>query len=102
MKLAKWAGFEYDTWLGWIYPDGENFDELPDFTESLDACCKWLEPELQKRGYTIFIEPVCDANFSMVGVTNKFTGEKTWCRAEWSEYPKALPLALCEAIEKLK
>ncbi len=48
-KLAWWVGFGYDIWLGWIYPDGENFDEAPNFPESLDACFKWLVPEVYER-----------------------------------------------------
>jgi len=46
-KLAEWAGFKYDDWLGWIYPDGENFDELPDFPNDLNACFKWLVPNIK-------------------------------------------------------
>ena len=49
-KLARWAGFELVNWLHnkWaIFPDGTQ-GNTPDFTTNLNACVKWLVPELRK------------------------------------------------------
>ena len=56
-KLAKWVGFIYDKTqtkgfvhdIGWKDPEGhrlygQHWSYLPDLTESLDACFKWLMP----------------------------------------------------------
>lgn len=51
-KLARWAGFHQTqtsvgTW--WHTPNGKsipNNKRLPVFTDSLDACFKWLVPKL--------------------------------------------------------
>jgi len=56
-KLAEWAGFreefELETGDGfWVYPDGRGND-LPNFTQSLDVCFKWLVPKLLDSGYNI-------------------------------------------------
>jgi len=64
-KLAKWAGFrqlpvgksgfhwERCQRVGnWMPPEGtetwQSRDHLPNFTESLDACFKWLVPKLEE------------------------------------------------------
>ncbi|HUW46153.1 MAG TPA: hypothetical protein VMW50_10220 [Dehalococcoidia bacterium] len=55
-KLAEWAGFvdthrkfsSQSSYRGdaWLHPDG-NEKPLPNFTESLDACFKWLVPNIR-------------------------------------------------------
>lgn len=101
-KLAKWAGFrqlpvgksgfhwercqrvgnwmppeETDTW--------QSRDHLPNFTDSLDACFKWLVPKLypsklDKLGLEALVNnAICDS------IENKCS----------------VALALCLAIEKL-
>ncbi len=69
-KLALWAGFEIDVDEGVFYyksrikyisPDGEWDTELPNFTNSLDACFQWLAPKdyqqilFQPDGYCCII-----------------------------------------------
>ena len=58
-KLAEWAGFRYLPVVGyegsvWVHPDwkygnGKWDRELPDFTQSLDACFGWLVLEAKRR-----------------------------------------------------
>jgi len=98
-KLLEWAGFKYDIWKGWIYPDGENFDEPPNLIESLDACFRWLVPKL----YEFISLP--DINFCMP------FDENEGCLATivddipggpLSEAEAKTPaLAFCLAVEKL-
>ena len=57
-KLAEWAGFSYKFGGEWFYekykstnawwesPEERKFKDLPDFTQSLDACFEWLKPAL--------------------------------------------------------
>ncbi len=53
-KLAEWAGLKqvprYDgTDMSnplWLYPDGNHDNLCPGFTQSLDACFKWLVPKV--------------------------------------------------------
>lgn len=57
-KLARWAGFEFlkGYYYGfdcWRDPEGLVLwfrDYPPNFTSSLDACFKWIHPELMKKG----------------------------------------------------
>lgn len=50
-KLAEWAGFCFmDRRKGLlVFPDRTRrpINELPSFTESLDACFKWLVPKVK-------------------------------------------------------
>jgi len=69
-KLAKWAGFthvpyqkdDYGRKLNddcWLQPNeimqcGNNWSfKPPNFTDSLDACFRWLVPKLSKKGHWI-------------------------------------------------
>jgi len=59
-KLAEWVGFKHSTYRDeehpskeyhcWILPRATTAyitdHEMPNFTESLDACFKWLVPKL--------------------------------------------------------
>ena len=89
-KLAEWAGWRQSI----NYNDPELNDEYPpDFTQSLDACFKWLVSEL-----------LVDQRFTMT----IWNGKKLWY-AQLSRPHKffiikeaeTLALALCLAIEKL-
>ncbi len=63
-KLAEWAGFVYKFGGEWFYekykstnawyeaPNGRRFKDLPKFTQSLDACFKWLVPKLFRWSLT--------------------------------------------------
>ena len=109
-KLAEWAGFsktipkvpfnelselERDLWESiWIYPDEVEVNllhsSLPNFTESLDACFKWLVPKLD--WVTLHLTPEKDGLWwSSVGVVNRHFNYRC----------KEPALALCLAIEKL-
>jgi len=47
-KLAKWAGFEPDAY-GWLYPDKSWWRFLPYFDTDLNACFKWLVPNVEEK-----------------------------------------------------
>ena len=109
-KLAEWRGF---TWYdepcpyegcsghcGWRYPDGTTIHPLgmrglPDFTNSLDACFKWLVLDNCSVCFN-------HANSSVVCMLTiprvKRYGSDT-CIGKAGEGEDAL--ALCLAIEKL-
>ena len=61
-KMAEWAGFRYIN-NKLLYPDGtDTFDNLNkphiNFTNSLDACFKWLVPKVLSAGNnSIYLEP---------------------------------------------
>ena len=112
-KLAEWAGFFYghsrnlETMNyegGWHYPLATKGAcmavDLPNFTQSLDACFKWLEPKIgiysMWRGRPIYISipkevPVSEHNVEV------------WNDMDYGyAYDKdSLAMAFCLAIEKL-
>ena len=109
-KLAEWAGFTFETKgsgekIGRLfemdvvdgceivnYPDGgwDFVGDMPNFTDSLDACFEWLVPKFKRwemgsnQDGEIFVT-VCMAG-------QQFPSSAT---------DKAPSLALCLAIEKL-
>ena len=107
-KLAEWAGFRYLPVVGyegsvWVHPDwkygnGKWDRELPDFTQFLDACFKWLVPKLDKLNITCGLIAYCDKDEE---------GKKPYYA--WLLYPyhdlvahaETPALALCRAIGKL-
>jgi len=110
-KLAEWAGFWCDKGgnsLSGIYirprwymsdPYYKDLD-LPDFTESLDACFKWLVPKLVRMGAWVSCGIDENEAFALVDAENDdfydlFDGK----HFEGEAITPAL--ALCLAIEKL-
>ena len=94
-KLAKWAGFEFRAESGfgkcWIDPIEHRHWKLPDFTESLDACFKWLVPKLLGAGMDVDLANTSKGwAFIIIGSEGEIGRE--------AETPA---LALCLAIEKL-
>ena len=100
-KLAEWAGFKLNSrrLTGDYYnsPDG-NFMRLPDFTQSLDACFKWLVPEKISEVTFMYASNCVSCDIEDLG-SNFFEGhvntesiEEAWAKSA---------LALCKAIEKL-
>lgn len=88
-KLAKWGGLEVDDIFDmWKYPP-------PNFTDSLDACFKWLVPKLPDYDGIEFWEStegwVCDIVYGI-------SIEDERQVAGIGSNPA---LALCLAIEKL-
>ena len=86
-KLAKWAKLE----------DGLGLDRVPNFTESLDACFKWLVPRLFENG--LFISLIADKRFCRVTILSGIFDRKDKVEAVGENKDPAL--ALCLAIEKL-
>lgn len=91
-KLAKWAGFTniefLDTCILANPPEGREDEEFTlDFTNSLDACFKWLVPKLREKskGVTIY----CWDSLTTVKIGDVTIQDKDPA------------LALCLAIEKL-
>lgn len=96
-KLAEWAGFK-ENWnreLGrtWDYPDGSNNWFPIDFTQSLDACFKWLVPKAVRvlaATHYVRIQKAQEILF------------RFWLEERWKiDEPNVDTLALCLAIEEL-
>lgn len=107
-KLAEWAGFKpphpkctepNHMSLPNEYRKGEYFCvRIPDFTQSLDACFKWLVPERISEVTFMFASNCvsCDiedleSNF-FEGHANTESIEEAWTKSA---------LALCLAVERL-
>ena len=91
-KLAEWAGFvemkdiyKGDRYtVGWEYPDDSELGRLPKFTQSLDACYKWLWMKATK----ILADNEREGSSKLLDL--------------WLEKPDPFsPLTLCLTIEKL-
>ena len=101
-EILKFCGFEFvtiDDYKAWHNPEGKlySFKDIPPL--NMNFFFKYVVPKLAELEYVFFIEPVCDANFSMVGMQHIFTGKKIWVRLEWF---KGDPnLAWQEALSKL-
>lgn len=105
-KLAEWAGFtqkDYNVpsplggialmFQGWLSPKGEKLHgRFPIFTESLDACERWLMPKLHQVTIIWEFNNQCYAEV-VIQPEYEYIHYK-----EWAETPA---LALCLAIEKL-
>ena len=97
-KLAKWAGFKFRLSASenphyWTYYSEEvgliSMNELPGFTNSLDACFRWLVPRLAKD-YWIIIDPPNKTVIIVYGFVQEAEG-----------IGETSALALCRAIEKI-
>jgi len=101
-KLAEWAGFKKSSLYveQWIYPDiGESgkldelFDDVPNFTDSLDACFKWLVPKLKRVG--LWTTPKGFFRWEVISLD-----KDNYYNSYYAERGNPA-LALCRAIEKL-
>ena len=105
-KLAEWAGFFYghsrdaltlEPTQGWYYPSATSSAcmgiELPNFTQSLDACFKWLVPKAILKFCQLFKVDIKDAYKYLFQwwIDERFKLNDVEVDA----------LALCLAIEKL-
>ncbi|KKL51636.1 hypothetical protein LCGC14_2293490 [marine sediment metagenome] len=100
-KLAEWAGFKYiyqATNGGWYYYEyqGGEPKPIPNFTESLDACFKHLEPELYRRGYRYQLTRLQDGHRMYI-----YKFRKGWGEPFISSLQETASLAFCDAVEKL-
>lgn len=117
-KLAKWANAEVKV-LDWerieakcseakltndgysIPCDVENYTEFqyPDFTDSLDACFRWLVPKvLDKRHWLGLVTTSPSSGHTFTFVIDQNKQQK---RGELEGSDRNPALALCLAIEKL-
>ena len=93
-KQAEWAEVRYCK--AWNNPghDNRTCDEpVTDFTQSLDACFKWLVPKVIESGFNTHIHVESRTGRTKVVISNAFL---TYMKAS-----KEPALALCLAIEKL-
>ena len=110
-KLAEWAGFkvkakvikgslrQFPSTVFELYdPNNKECRFFPDFTQSLDACFKWLVPEAIKRFGTIPVYyAACEAMYAAIEA-KEFRKKCSTLEALYDGKPA---LALCLAIEKL-
>lgn len=93
----------------WIYPDvdesgklSELFDDVPAFTDSLDACFRWLVPKLQELKWKMRISAATllggTAQSSLTCWERKYNKQNRPHICVNAETPA---LALCLAVEKL-
>lgn len=90
-KLAEWAGVPLMA-VDFGFPSSDVMYEPPNFTQSLDACFKWLVP-----------------NHDITSIMFLYTDDEVICKVEvaWSKEYEGIAnigkeaLALCLAIEKL-
>ena len=107
-KLLVWAGFtfgEYDYSSNYellFYPDGKKvfIDSSLDFTNSLDACFKWLVPKLYSELEIDDMEIKTDSRRDGYGYACALFGYTKHLQSH-SEYVTSPALALCLVIEKL-
>ena len=96
-KLAEWAGIEQmRNGFFWMTPSKDMIQGCPNFTQSLDACFKWLVPKLFAVAiHTIWtsIDTVYKDTYMAVAYRNSDDDYRA------TELTPAL--ALCKAIEKL-
>ena len=98
-KLAEWAGFRTylqmgnGSYYGVYEPNGDiKVADFPDFTNSLDACFKWLVPKIWSLNCIIF-----DQSGAMICQHEVAESSAKDTLGEAEPYS----LALCLAIEKL-
>ena len=72
---------------------------VPNFTESLDACEKWLLPKLMDKWD--LIDLIWDAGAWDIYLENYTTGENFYLGLLAGETFEKLPMAICRTIEKL-
>ena len=101
-KLAEWAGIPLDA-VDFGLPYQQRVYEPPKFTESLDACFKWLVPKLWELSRPYFLMITLTQLADNGSTPNQFTcsaqrGNECLVMAFHGETPA---LALCLAIEKL-
>ena len=95
-KLAKAVGFKYVVPTGiiidfWKYPDGYTDRILPDFLNDMNACLKWIVPELRRKGLTSML-----CHYTEDGVKVMLSGYDMLA-SEWAE---TMSRAFCLAALK--
>ena len=108
-KLAEWAGFRPTTLEGWegYYKAPEGVQVAwtcckPSFTESLDACFKWLVPKLDKDyAYVLLQDKSGGQHYWVCEIYPDCLLTRKGYQALSGETSKTPALALCKAIEKL-
>jgi len=118
-KLAEWAGFKeadikkYYYWeIGgervakWIEPNTDYHCKLPNFTQSLDVCFKWLVPKLFTwsigKNWELQSDFTIKENGIKASVDLHYVDPDKYDQIKPSEAIAETPaLALCLAIEKL-
>jgi len=104
-KLAEWAGFTSievynDGFVGYT-PVAQYDSHIPLFTQSLDACFKWLVPKAREEYPNLSVTLFYDNMFAQKETCRL----KKWDGSGWQllciEEAECPALALCLAIEKL-
>lgn len=114
-KLAEWVGFKrlaeeaypsiYKTCpiVLWELPYGVYHEDLPNFTQSLDACFKWLVPKLCRWEIRNYIPHIVTYDKPRAEIATTYGGNPAihggWLYGEAEAETPAL--ALCLAIRKL-
>ena len=109
-KLAEWAGFYVDKYGLWKTPNSEPYVEdgfgcwliAPRFTESLDACFKWLVPKANEVGWRLRLIQRPESRLHWAAHLIEYgKAVNKQDRGQLCAFSEASPLAICLAIEKL-
>ena len=89
---------------GWLCPDGKFYgNHPPHFPTDMNACEKWIIPELQRRGYGFVLFVLCDtqgkAPFRAELYNYDIEGEHL---AHLGTSENLLATAFCEAVSKME
>jgi hypothetical protein len=105
-KIAKWCGWKYfpeeDQDRRWLIPKPYNVWtwNCPNFTNSMDACVKWVIPKLHSKLFRlslytyINLEPL--VQIDLAGLT--LPEDSPICYRGFGE---TIPIAFCLVVEKL-
>ena len=88
-KLAEWAGLDYDA-SGAIYNPDEGTWCYNFFTESLDACFRWLVPKILNMGRNVCLMTVGNDWIFIISPNEIYEVDSA----------KTPALAICGAVEK--
>ena len=101
-KLAEWAGFKRGIADSWhlTEPHYSLSSEPPDFTQSLNACFKWLVPKLGL--YEIIFSAKASVNgYVCQLIWHSKDPNRVGMHDHITECGETYALALCRAIERL-
>ena len=87
-KLAEWRGFSVENISHGVYPN---------FTQSLNACEKWLFPKLYEQGYYYNLLQWNEGQHK--AIINKRTAE--WVVTASDAVAETPALTFCLAVEKI-
>ena len=94
-KLLYWAGFREKDGI-WFYPNGRQLKVFEEPELDLNACFKWLEPELYRRGLRYSLKRLQAGHLAEI-----FKPSKGWSDCVAYAVDEKPATAFCKAVEQL-